>query len=386
MTTPTAAPEAADEPRLAPTEPQVAAQADRASSPGRAWREKAPGLALALVVAAVGMVTAHRLEAVSPLVLSLAIGAVVGSSLGFRSAPDGARGTAVRLLRPGTDVAAKTLLRVGVVLLGLQLSLPELLHLGWRGIVVVVTTFAVTFAATLALGRALRVSLPMRLLVATGFSICGASAISAMRGVVDLATDDADERDDALAASLALITLFGTLTIVLVPWAAPLLGLDANATGVWIGASAPEVGQSVAAGAAAGAAVLAVATVAKLARVVLLAPVIVVAGSVLGRGRGGAPTMDPAAPAAGRSTPLVPGFVLGFLAAVALRSTGWLPDGVIDALVLVGTVALVAAMFGIGLGIDVRLLARTGGSAAALGAASWLIATVVALAGVLLLM
>ena len=105
------------------------------------------------------------------------------------------------------------------------------------------------------------------LLIGTGFAICGASAIAAMED-----TAGADEED--VAVGIAMVTLFGTVAMVLLPLLAGPLGLSDVQFGIWAGASIHEVGQVVAAAGAGGAAVVAIAVVVKLTRVLLLAPVV----------------------------------------------------------------------------------------------------------------
>ena len=345
---------------------------------GSPVRSRVPGLALVALATAVVLGGARVVPAVSPLVVALALGAVVGSLVVGRVRRPRAVAR-VAALRPGVGWASSTVLRAGVVLLGLQLSVPEVLGLGWRGLVVVTTTLAATFAGTLALGRLLRVPRATALLVATGFSVCGAAAVSAMQGVVarpGRTPAQVREDDDAVATSLALVTVYGTLAIVALPWLAGLLRLDDAQTGLWIGASVQEVAQVVTAAGTVSAAALATATVAKLARVALLAPMVTGAGVVAARS--GAP--------AGRSRVApVPWFVVGFLVAVALRSTGVVPVPVLDAAAALTTLAFVAAMFALGLGVDVPRLVRTGRRALVLGALSALLVTTAALVGVLLL-
>jgi len=376
--------------------------------PGRdrspvAWaRRAAPGLAVCAAATGVAYLLAQVVP-LSPLVLSLLVGAVVGSVLGSlrRSAGAGAvvgRGTGASgwaaaftaRTQTGTRWTATRVLRAGVVLLGLQLSLPEVLALGWRGLAVVGITVAVTFSATLALGRVLRVPRVTSLLVATGFSICGAAAISAMQGVVGRADDEESRRenDDAVATALALVTIFGSLAIFVLPWLAGLLGLADDRAGLWIGASVQEVAQVVTAGGAISAAALATATVSKLARVVLLAPLVAGAGVLEARRERVARPADvegAAAASAARRTPPVPLFVVGFLVAVLVRSTGLLPASVVEVTTLVTTLLFTAAMFAMGLGVDAAHLVRTGRRALVLGTASAAVVTGVSLVAVLLL-
>jgi uncharacterized integral membrane protein (TIGR00698 family) len=225
------------------------------------------------------------------------------------------------------------------------------------------------FLGTLWIGRRLGLSPDLTLLTATGFSICGASAIAAMQGATD-----ADEDD--VAASVALVTIFGSIALVLWPLLQAPLDLPEEAYGAWTGASVHEVAQVVAAASPAGAAALATAVVVKLSRVVLLAPLL----AVVSWGRRG--TAARGGNGTGRRAPLVPLFVAGFLAAIAVRSTNLLPDTALDVARTVTTVLLAAALFGLGSSVRVRVLAASGPRAIALGMASTLLLAAIALAGI----
>ena len=384
-------------PRTTRTAPPVTtASTSRRTAGSRAL----PGLVLVAAATVLVLLGARLVPTVSPLVVALVLGAVVAPVLG--RAGRTRRGTvAVASTRPGVAWTSRVVLRTGVVLLGFQLSVPEVLALGWRGLVVVTTTLLVTFTGTLALGRVLRVPRVTTLLVATGFSVCGAAAISAMQGVVTgpgRTPGQVREDDDGVAASLALVTVYGTLAIVALPWLASLVGLADDQAGLWIGASVQEVAQVVTAAGTISDPALATATVAKLARVALLAPLVAVAGVVVARGArraalarvGSTGAGDPGATgtttdAAPPRVAPVPWFVVGFVAAVALRSLGVVPAPLLAVLATATTLAFVAAMFALGLGVDVPYLLRTGRRALVLGGLSALLVTTTALVGVLLL-
>ena len=184
------------------------------------------------------------------------------------------------------------MLKLGVVLLGLDLVFPDILALGFKALLVVVAVVAITFFGTRWAGRRLGISDDLSLLVATGFSICGVSAIAAANGVID-----ADE--DEVAFSVALVTLCGTLAIVVLPPLRGPLGLDDEQFGAWVGASVHDVAQVVATSSTAGSIALATAIVVKLTRVMLLAPLI--AGIAVRHRRGDAPPTDAPAATARRS-------------------------------------------------------------------------------------
>lgn len=316
------------------------------------------GLTLTAAAAALAFAVSWLLPSINATTVAVVLGVIITNAGLHRPA-----------LRAGTHVASHRLLRIGVVLLGLQLSLPQLRQLGLAGLAVVVGTVAITFAGTRLLGRMLRLSRAQALLVATGFSVCGASAVAAMR---DVAGGDEDDT----AAAIALVTLCGSLAILLLPALRAPLHLDPAAFGSWVGASVHDVGQTVATASQVEGALTA-AVVVKLSRVVLLAPL--VAGVALSRRRQA--VADPTA----HRPPVLPLFVVGFLAAVAVRSTRLLPDLVLTAAGEIQEVLLVAALFGLGTTINLRSLRRTGGRTLLLGLASWLLVGGTALAGVRLL-
>ena len=317
-----------------------------------------PGLTAIAAATAVAFAVAQLVPAVNPATVAVVLGAVLANTGLHRPA-----------LRAGTRFAAHRLLRIAVVLLGLQLGLQQLVRLGLGGLGVVAVTVAITFTGTQLIGRLLGVSPARSLLVATGFSICGASAVAAMEEVAD-----GDEDDAGIA--VALVTLCGSLAIFLLPLLRGPLGLDPVAFGSWVGASVHDVGQTVATATRVPGALTA-AVVVKLSRVVLLAPL--VAGVAVHRRRRAASS------APGRRPPVVPLFVVGFLAAIGVASTGWVPAGALDVAHTLQSVLLAAALVGLGTGIHLPTLRRTGGLALVLGLLSWLLVAAVAYAGVQLL-
>ncbi|MER5867197.1 putative sulfate exporter family transporter [Kitasatospora sp. NPDC002040] len=327
-----------------------------------AVRRNGPGLALA----AAGVALAWGVHRVLPAVPLLTAAVLLG--LAAAQLP---------LLRPlvagpakaGLALAARRLMRAGIVLLGLKLGLGDVLGLGWATVTMVLAVVAATFCGTLWLGRRLGLPGDQPLLIATGYSICGASAI----GAVGQASGS-DEED--IATSAALVTLCGTLAIAVLPLLQGPLGLDPADFGRWVGAGVHDVGQVVATAQTAGPVALREAVLVKLIRVALLAPLVAGVGVAVARRPGRA--------AGTARPPLLPLFVLGFLAMVALNSTGAVPAA---ALALAGhahELLLAAALFALGSAVRLSALARTGGRVALLGLASWVLIAGAAYGGVLL--
>lgn len=306
-----------------------------------------PGLLLVVVLAAAAWSLSAFVGALSPIVVGIVLGALVANTVGV---PE-------RCV-VGTKLAARSLLRLGIVLLGLRLSLGDLAGLGPDGLVVVAAVVMVTFAGTQWIARRLGVSDDLGLLVATGYSICGASAIAAMDGVVG-----ADEEEVAYAISL--VTLCGTLSIAVLPLLGSLVGADGATFGTWVGGAVHDVGQVVATAAQGGDDALEAATVVKLTRVVLLAPLVALVAIRTRRGR--------TAVVGEQRPPIVPLFVMGFLVAIGVRSTGVLSAGSLEVAATVEKVLLTAALVALGMGVDIGRLRRLGGRPLALGMVAWIL-------------
>ncbi|MCG6496179.1 YeiH family protein [Kitasatospora sp. A2-31] len=327
----------------------------------------APGLLLAALGVAAALAVHQAVPAVPKLTAAVVLGVGAAHLPGLRPV---VRGVA----RPGLSTAGKRLMRIGIVLLGLKLSLGDVLGLGWATVAMVLAVVAATFAGTWWLGRRLGLPGDQPLLVATGYSICGASAIGAVSQAAGSDEEDA-------AASVALVTLCGTLAIAVLPLLQHPLGLGEAEFGRWVGASVHDVGQVVATAQTGGAGALREAVLVKLMRVMLLAPlvagvVVAVRRSRAGRGEGGGK--------AAARPPIVPLFVAGFLAMIVLRTTGVLPDRALTLAADAQELLLAAALFGLGSAVHLPTLLRTGGRIALLGLASWVMIAGVSYAGVLI--
>jgi uncharacterized integral membrane protein (TIGR00698 family) len=212
----------------------------------------------------------------------------------------------------------------------------------------------------------------LSLLVATGFSICGASAIAAMRPV-----SDAD--DDDMAYAIALVTICGTLAIFLLPAIGELIGFSGAQFGSWVGASVHDVAQTVATAASGNDDAQDAAIVVKLTRVMLLAP-LVAAVSFTRRQKLNRTSATDSKTQKAKLPPIVPLFVVGFIAAISINSSFNLPSEFLSNVKWLEKSLLACALVGLGAGVDARKLRRVGTRPLALGLISWmLIATLSAL-------
>ena len=336
-------------------------------------KQDIPGLGLVAVVAAVAFAVEAFVKTATPIVLSpLVVAVVLGgliSNLGL--IPD--------RCRSGLRFAARSLLRLGIVLLGLQLSLSQVRELGAPGLLLVAFVVAITFIGTQWLGKKLGLSHGLSLLVATGFSICGASAIAAMRPV-----SDAD--DDDMAYAIALVTICGTLAIFLLPAFAEIIGFSGAQFGSWVGASVHDVAQTVATAASGNEQTQHAAIIVKLTRVMLLAPL--VAGVSFARRRKIARSQiinEKATTHAAKLPPLIPLFVVGFLIAISLNSFFDIPKAVLSDAKWIEKSLLASALVGLGAGVDARKLRSIGARPLVLGLISWLLIATLSAIGVKIL-
>lgn len=321
-----------------------------------------PGLALTggIAAAAFFLRTLPGVGVLSPMILALLLGVAIHNL---------ARTPAAVL--PGITFSLKRLLRLGIVLLGLQLTVAQLAAVGAAGLFIVAAVLAATFFVTVRLAGPLGVRRPLAELIAAGTSVCGASAILAANSV-------SRARQEDVAYAIACITLFGSLSMALFPLLLPLLPLDAQAYGLWTGAAVHEVAQVVATAFQGGQEAGEFGTVAKLARVLLLAPLILAMGWAARR-RAGAEDGE-----VGGSVPF-PLFVVGFLAMVGVNSVIGVPEALAPWTTGLTSFLLTMALAAMGLGMNVRALRAQGLRPLALAAISWIFVSGLGLALVLLL-
>ncbi|MEP3278701.1 MAG: putative sulfate exporter family transporter [Stappiaceae bacterium] len=255
----------------------------------------------------------------------------------------------------GVQFASSTLLRIGVALLGARISVELLSLLGMELIgLVVAGVFATMLFGLLGaklLGRGWRLAI----LTGGAVAICGASAAIAIASV--LPKNEYSERN--LIFAILSVTVLSTVAMIAYPPLTETLGLDNLATGVFLGGTIHDVAQVVGAGYSISPETGDIATVVKLIRVAMLAPIVLVI-SVFARMAG---DIDHDL---GKKPPLVPVFVLGFLALATVNSLELIPEVVVDVLNDVSRWALLIAISAVGMKVSLRKVLDVGGQAIAL--------------------
>ncbi|MHA6325096.1 YeiH family protein [Roseivivax sp. CAU 1753] len=300
-----------------------------------------PGLAVAAVIALASKFVSQHYGAPAMLLALL-----FGIALNFLS--DNERCT------HGIAVGARTVLRLGVALLGLRISFDMVTALGLPVVLLINGAVAATIGFGLAVSRLFGFRYRFAFLSAGAVAICGASAALAIAAV--LPRDEKSEQ--RLVFTVVGVTVLSTIAMVLYPIFGQLMAFDDVTAGIYLGATVHDVAQVVGAGFSISETAGETATLVKMLRVAMLAPVVVIAALVI-RSRADA---DATAP----RPPLVPGFVLGFVLLAALNSLVALPQIVTTGAQTASSWLLLMAISAVGLKTRPGEILKVGRAAAAL--------------------
>ena len=262
-------------------------------------RAIAPGLVIAMVVAAAATFLSEHYSA--PVMLYALL---LGMALNFL--------TEAERSREGIEFASKAVLRIGVALLGLRIGWDQVTALGWAPVLLVIAIATITIAVSILLAKAMGFNPLFGLLSGGATAICGASAAMALSA----ALPGHEKKEQATLFTVIGVSALSTLAMIAYPLIAHATGLGNHQAGVFIGATIHDVAQVVGAGYAISPEAGDTATIVKLLRVAMLLPVILVAGQVTRRQAQAGGTKRP---------PLLPWFVVGFVALMVINSLNVLP-------------------------------------------------------------
>jgi len=335
---------------------------------GREIRPALPGLYLVIAVAIVArylhqlIPNASMARAVSEVFIAVLIGLHIRNAIRFSAR-----------FETGVRFALQHVLRLGIILLGLRLSLQDVVTTGVTSLMLILACMALALSLAYFAAKFLKIPARLAALIGVGTAICGNTAIIAVAPVIEA-------QDEDISFAVATITFFGTLAVIVYPIIGYFIGLTDRTFGLWVGTAVNDTSQVVAAGAAFSERARDVATVVKLTRNTLMAPLIVVIGLVYARAQNRRAASTAVRFSLGK---IVPWFVIGFLLMALFRTLGvaldWLPRDVAQpgaltaaAKVLslideVATFAVLMALSAIGLSTDIEAVRRTGLKPFALG-------------------
>jgi uncharacterized integral membrane protein (TIGR00698 family) len=247
----------------------------------------------------------------------------------------------------GIEFASRTVLRLGVALLGARITAAQILDLGVMPIATVVVGVATTIGLGVIASRRLALSRSFGVLSGGAVGICGASAALAVASV--LPRDRDSERDTILA--VVTVTALSTIAMITYPMIVAAVGLDHVRAGIFLGGTIHDVAQVVGAGYTISQRTGDIATYVKLLRVTLLLPVVFTIAFIVRRGRSGAD---------GHAKAPMPWFLFGFAALVALNSFGLIAKPVGETANMLSRAFLVAAIAALGMKTSFGALVKVG--------------------------
>ncbi|MFN3224853.1 MAG: YeiH family protein [Hyphomicrobiales bacterium] len=262
----------------------------------------------------------------------------------------------------GITFASKSLLRMGVALLGFRLSLGDVTAQGWEPVAVIIALVALTIASGALLAPLFKRKIAFGILTGGATAICGASAALAISAVMP--KRDNLERDTLF--TVVAVTTLSTVAMVLYPLLFSVLGFNDEQAGFLIGATIHDVAQVVGAGFSISDEAGNVATLTKLQRVLLL-PLVILAILMATRKSDGERVG-------------IPLFVIAFIVFMLINSTGVLPEAVVAFFVEASRWMLITAIAALGVKTSLGAMVNLGGNHIALVVAQTIFLLVAAIA------
>ncbi|MFV5584210.1 YeiH family protein [Acinetobacter oleivorans] len=297
-------------------------------------REIAPGFVVSSVVAAAACFLSEHYGA--PVML---FALLLGMSVNFLAAES--------KCKVGIEFTARSVLRMGIALLGMRITLGQITALGWQPVALVVTLVFVTIAVSVIAAKILGFQKLFGMLTGGSTAICGASAALALSA----AFPNHPQKEKATLFTVIGVSALSTFAMIVYPMIAKWLELSPQAAGVFLGATIHDVAQVVGAGYSMSTQTGDTATVVKLMRVAMLLPVIVCAAMI---------TRMQGADSKGERPPLLPWFAVGFLILAGINSTGWVPAMVQNGINDLSRWFLVIAISALGMKTQLKELASVG--------------------------
>ncbi len=306
------------------------------------------GLALAVVVGIVAMALGDWMPLIGGPVFGIILGMVLRNTIGVGP-----------VFKPGLQFASKQVLQWSIIALGFGLSIQQVAHTGLESLWVTLITMTAAFVSAWLLGRWLGIPSRLKTLIGVGTAICGGSAIAAVTPIIK-----PDDHETAFAIST--IFIFNIVAVLLFPALGHLLHMSDAGFGLWAGTAINDTSSVVAAGYSYSQAAGDAATIVKLTRATLIIPVCLILAVIVAwrEKKQGSQGFSLAR--------IFPWFILWFLVASAMRSTGLIPESLNGSLHLLAQFLIVVALTAIGLSSDLRRMATAGIRPVLLGLGVWL--------------
>ena len=317
-------------------------------------------LLLTIVAVFIQDIAIIRSFGLSAIIIAILLGMVIKNTVGIKESMD-----------EGIKLCSKKVLRLAIILLGFKLSLMEIQKLGVKAALLVLIVTGATLIFTRYIGKKLNISRSLSILIGTGTSICGASAIVAVNAVTK------SENEEDVPFAVGVVTIFGTVFMILYPVLFRLLHLNTAFYSLWTGSSVHEVAQVVAAGFSASIAAGVSATLVKLTRVLLIIPVTILLSIRETKSRNTEKFSF--------KNITIPWFVLMFLGVIVINSIGIIPHNISESFITLDNYLMTVAMVALGLETSITDMKKVGVKPIYLGAISSIFISIVSIIAILLI-
>jgi uncharacterized integral membrane protein (TIGR00698 family) len=292
-----------------------------------------PGLLFILLISLISKGLGTWFPLVGSLLFAILIGVTLRNTTNLASS-----------WQAGIQFTLKRLLKVAIVFLGVGLSLLEIMKIGQSALWIIFVSVVVGISVTYAVGRLLGINPRLSLLIGIGTSICGATAISAVKGIIGA-------KENETAYALSTIVFFNLVAFITFPLIGHLLGLSQVSFGIWAGTAVHDTSSAVAVGYSYGDHAGEAATTVKLARTLFLIPVMFLLPFML-------KTDTPSEGSTYRKA--FPWFVLMFLGVSILHTIGVIPDIFEEIIGSLSKFMIIMVMAAVGLQVSIKDLSKLG--------------------------
>ncbi|MGD7023124.1 YeiH family protein [Rossellomorea vietnamensis] len=317
------------------------------------------GILLLLIIAGAAKYLGTLFPLVGSILFAIILGIAINNTVGVHAG-----------FQPGLSLTLKKLLKAAVVMLGVSLSFSDILLIGRQSLWIILVSVILGIVMTVWAGSLLKMDRKLSLLIGVGTSICGATAISAVKGVID-------SDDNETAYAISIIVFFNLIAFFLYPMIGHVLDLNSMSFGIWAGTAVHDTSSAIAVGYVYGNEAGQVATTVKLARTLFLLPLILLLPLLL-------KTEKPTGSKAARKA--FPWFVLLFLAVSIVNSFGIIPGAVEEAVTDTAKFIIIMVMAAVGLQVNLKQFAKLGWKPLIAGLAASLTVSVVSLVMILSLL
>jgi len=291
----------------------------------------APGLLLSAFVAIIAMYLSSLIpgDIIGATVMALLVGMAMNPILNRYEQFDA-----------GVSYAGKMVLRIGIVLMGVNMNFSEVLSVGKYSLFVMIFTMATAFGAGNLIGKMFGMNWKLTNLLSVSTAICGGSAVAAVGPVIKA-------KDEDIAYAISSTFIFDVLTVVVIPWIGIALGMSETGYGLWVGTAVNDTSSVVAAGYALSEFAGNTAVIVKLTRTLFIIPYVLIFSIITER-------IESKSKVGNGQTSvnlkkIFPYFIILFLVVVGLRSTGIIPTTLVPTLSKTSKFCMVMALSAIGL-------------------------------------